>query len=51
MLMIEISPSTPKDETPTADQASEVSKEQVEMLNLPTFCPFMPLAATKGGAV
>ena len=40
-----------KDETPTADQASGVSREQAEMFDLPTFCPFMPLAATKGGAV
>ena len=42
MLMIEISPSTPKDETPTADQASGVSREQVEMFDLPTFCPLLP---------
>ena len=41
----------PKYETPTADQASGVSREQAEMFDLPTFCPFMPLAATKGGAV
>lgn len=40
----------PKDETPTADQASGVSREQAEMFDLLTFCPFMPLAATKGGA-
>ena len=42
MLMIEISPSAPKDETPTAEQASGVSREQVEMFDLPTFCPLLP---------
>lgn len=41
----------PKDETPTADQAPEVSREQAEMLNLPAFCPLLPMTATKGGAV
>ena len=42
MLMIEISPVTPKDETPRAEQASGVSREQVEMFDLPTFCPLLP---------
>ena len=42
MLMIEISPSAPKDETPTAEQASGVSREQVEMFDRPTFCPLLP---------
>ena len=41
---------TPKDETPTADQASGVSREQAEMFDLSIFCPLMPLDATKGGA-
>ena len=42
MLMIEISPIAPKDETPRAEQASGVSREQVEMFDLPTFCPLLP---------
>ena len=50
MLMIEISPSAPKDETPTADQASGVSREQAEMFDLNAFCPKTLLAVTKGGA-
>ena len=50
MLMIEISPSAPKDETPTAEQARGVSREQVEMFDLYAFCPKTLLAATKGGA-
>jgi hypothetical protein len=41
----------PKDETPTADQASGVSREQAERLDLPAFCPLLPMTATKGGAV
>ena len=40
MLMIEISPIAPKDETPTADQASGVSREQAEMFDLIVFYPF-----------
>lgn len=39
-----------KDETPTADQANGVSREQAEMFDLSIFCPLMPLDATKGGA-
>ncbi len=31
-----------KDETPTADQASGVSKEQTELFDLPVFCPLLP---------
>ena len=41
---------TLKDETPTADQANGVSREQAEILDLPIFCPKTLLAATKGGA-
>jgi hypothetical protein len=41
----------PKDETPTADQAPGVSREQAEMFDLPAFCPLSPMTATKGGAV
>ena len=33
---------TPKDETPTADQASGVSREQAEMFDQPLFCPLLP---------
>ena len=40
--MIEISPSASKDETPTADQASGVSREQAEMFDRPVFCPLLP---------
>ena len=50
MLMIEISPSAPKDETPTADQASGVSREQAEMFDLNAFCPKTLLAVTKGAS-
>jgi hypothetical protein len=32
----------PKGETPTADQASGVSKEQAEMFDQPSFCPLLP---------
>lgn len=32
----------PKDETPTADQARGVSREQAEMFDLPAFCPLLP---------
>jgi hypothetical protein len=31
-----------KDETLTADQAPEVSREQAEMFDLPAFCPLLP---------
>jgi hypothetical protein len=40
---------TPKDETPTAEQACGVSREQSEMFDQPVFCQKTPLAATKGG--
>jgi hypothetical protein len=32
----------PKEETPTADQASGVSREQAEMFDQPLFCPLLP---------
>lgn len=35
---------TPKDETPTSDQASGVSGEQNELFDLPAFCPILPPA-------
>jgi hypothetical protein len=34
--------STPKDETPTSDQASGVSGEQLSFLPTPAFCPILP---------
>ena len=41
-----------KDETPTADQASGVSREQAEMFDLPVFCPLLPPKdSTTGQAV
>ena len=36
--------SNPKDETPTSDQASGVSGEQLSFLPTPTFCPILPPA-------
>lgn len=33
---------TSKDETPTAEQANGVSREQAEMFDLPAFCPLLP---------
>jgi hypothetical protein len=41
MLISEINPSAIKDETPAADQANGVSREQAEMFDLPIFCPLM----------
>ncbi len=32
----------PKEETPTAHQASGVSREQAEMFDRPVFCPLLP---------
>jgi hypothetical protein len=43
MLMSEIIPSAIKDETPVAEQANGVSREQAEMFDQPIFCPLMPL--------
>lgn len=40
---------TLKDETPTAEKASGVSRDQSEIFNQPDFCQKTPLAATKGG--
>ena len=34
--------SPPKDETPTSDQASGVSGEQLSFLPTPVFCPILP---------
>lgn len=34
----------PKDETPTSDQASGVSGEQLSFLPTPVFCPILPPA-------
>ena len=34
--------SNPKDETPTSDQASGVSGEQLSFLATPAFCPILP---------
>ena len=34
--------SNPKDETPTRDQASGVSGEQLSFLPTPAFCPILP---------